>query len=367
MTEAKPVFTIEAVDDATTGQALPRLTSAGAEAMQGQTILVGLDGHELLRATLGAAPAVESVVACSRLLQMEQALLTFRDGSGRDLADAADWVLRGDFFAALRIGPEDFLDRVQLHHSRIRSPFLLEIAARSFYLRHAAAPFFLRAAALTILGHRLLERPPEALTAADLASIAWLLAEAGRVVPEGAALIEATEAAGQAVDWRHARWTISLATVAGHLALYDEGYDRALDFLNQATRQTRHVATARVSGLNLVVCAFAEGLVAHLLGRPAEAEAALRGGVASVKAIVAAQNLFENVWVMGDLEHVLIAARQCFIALVRLGLLVPPTDPPVIDATTQIAIVQVRSRLFRIVKSGRVPRLAAMLRDSGGT
>ncbi|MBP0444169.1 hypothetical protein J8J14_05205 [Roseomonas sp. SSH11] len=287
------------------------------------------------------------------------------DESGNDLSDAAEWVLQGDFFEALAVSPASFLDRVQLHHSRFRSRHLLELAAHSFYLNHPDAEFVLRAASLTILSHRYLEKPADSLDGDETARVAWLLAEAGPVTAAGAALVKAAEDAGARVDWRHVRWTVSLATVAAHLSLYDESYEQALSFFELATRHTHLVHYAKVSALNLVICAFAEGLLAHMLGRNEHALAALTRGVEAVKPIVQAQNLMENVWVLGDLQNVLKASRQCYIALIRLGLKEARVSPPVIDENMQIELGEVRSPLQKIVLAGRVPALAAHLARHG--
>ncbi|HEY8611299.1 MAG TPA: hypothetical protein VIL69_08430 [Roseomonas sp.] len=287
------------------------------------------------------------------------------DTDGSDIAAEADWLLHGDFFDALRVSPDDFLDKVQLHHSRFRSRQLLELAAHAFYLNHPESEFVLRAAALTILSHRYLEKPADSLSPDEAERVAWLLAEAGPVTAEGAALVKAAEEAGTKVDWRHVRWTVSLATVAAHLSLYDESYEQALSFFELATRHTHLVHHAKVSALNLVICAFAEGVLAHMLGHPEHAKAALTRGVEAVKPIVQTQNLMENVWVLGDLQNVLRASRQCYIALLRLGLMEVRVSPPVIDDSIQINVSEVRSPLQNILLSERAPFLAAHLARHG--
>jgi hypothetical protein len=70
--------------------------------------------------------------------------------------------------------------------------------------------------------------------------------------------------------------------------------------------------------------------------------------------------------VLGDLQNVLRAARQCYIALLRLGLLEVRVSPPVIDDGMQIDVSDVRSPLQDILLSGRVPALAAHLARHGG-
>jgi len=331
----------------------------------GRAVSLRLGDREIARLRPSGEPVRVALDVASLRAAADYAV-HLRDESGADLTRGADVALAGPFFEALRVGPASFLDKVQLHHSRLRSRHLLEIAAHGFLLRHPEAEFVLRGAALTILGHRLLERPPGSLSPDESARVAWLLGRAGPATAEGAALVRAAEEEGRRVDWQHVRWTVSLATVAAHLALYDEGYERALALLGVATRHAHLVHLAKVSALNLVVCAFAEGLIASLLGRTDHARAALTHGVESVKPIVQAQNLTENVWVLGDLQNVIRAARQCYIALIRLGLVEARTVPPVIDDATQIDAGEVRGPLPAVLGSGVAPRLAAHLAGHGG-
>ncbi|MBP0491487.1 hypothetical protein [Roseomonas indoligenes] len=332
----------------------------------GRRLSLTLGGRELTFVPLDDGSQARATLDVTVLWGREDYDIGLWDEEGHDLSGAAEWVLSGPFFEAVRVAPEDFLDKVQLHHSRFRSGHLLELAAHGFYLRHPETEFVLRGAALTILSHRYLERPPDSLLPQETARVAWLLGEAGPAVAEGAALVHAAEAEDRRVDWRHVRWTVSLATVAAHLSLYDESYPQALLFFEMATRHTHLVHYAKVSALNLVICAFAEGVIAHLLGQPDQARAALVRGVEAVKPIVQAQNLMENVWVLGDLQNVLRASRQCYIALLRLELIPLRASPPMIDPSMQIEVGEVRSPLQRIMMAERVPALAAHLARHGG-
>jgi hypothetical protein len=362
----KAIIKIEATPEETKGHLTLSLAVRAPAEWADRQIALRLGKQELGWLPLVEGSRTRATLNVTALHGLEDYAVHLSDESGADLADAAEWILEGEFFEAMSISPANFLDRVQLHHSRFRSRHLLELAAHAFYLHHPEAEFVLRAAALTILSHRYLEKPAESLDAIETRRVAWLLAEAGPVTAEGAALVKAAEDAGAKVDWRHVRWTVSLATVAAHLSLYDESYEQALSFFELATRHTHLVHYAKVSALNLVICAFAEGLLAHMLDRTDQARAALTRGVEAVKPIVQAQNLMENVWVLGDLQNVLRASRQCYIALIRLGLKEARVSPPVIDENMQIELGEVRSPLQKIVLSERVPALAAHLARHGG-
>jgi hypothetical protein len=330
----------------------------------GRTVSLRLGEGELLRAEAPEA-AMQVTIDILAFRTASHYALRLQDGTGAEIP-WTECELRGEFFEALLISPQTFWDRAQLNHSRFQSRHLLELAAHGFYLRHPEAEFPLRGAALTILGHRYLEKPPDSLTPAESARVAWLLDEAERVTREGAALIHEIESKGAKIDWRHVRWTVSLATVAAHLALYEEDYEQALSFLELATRHTHLVNYSKVSALNFVICAFAEGVIAHLLGRTDRARSVLIHGIESVKPIVQAQNLLENVWVLGDLQNVLRAARQCYIVLVRMGILEVRVSPPVIEDAIQIDVNELQSPLPRIIRAGRVPELAALIAAHGG-
>ena len=333
-----------------------------APSLAGQAVTVAIGGVVVLSAPVAPDGTASGAIRAEDLKDLGGGEVSVRDASGTALAGAT---LRGDLFEAVSLPPERFHEKVQLHHSRYASPHLLEIAARTSFLSSPPDAFVLRAAALTILAHRYLERRPDTLTEGEFARVAWIVGHAAELVPQGEALIAAGEAPGKRLDWRHVRWTVSLATVAAHLSLLDESYGAALDFLSAATRHTRLVHVAKVSALNLTICSFAEGIVAHMLGRHDQARAALLNGVESVKPIVAAQNLTENVWVLGDLQNVIKGARQCYIALVRLGLLEVRASPPVLEEGTRIITADVRGPLEKILRSGRARDLDRHLSKHG--
>ena len=101
----------------------------------------------------------------------------------------------GDFFEALTLpDPESFHVKLQLNHSRYQSRLLLELGARCAYERFKDDPLT-RAAALTILGHRYIERLMPQRTPAEEARIRWLLDHACPLVSRATALLAIENAA----------------------------------------------------------------------------------------------------------------------------------------------------------------------------
>lgn len=328
------------------------------------TLSVG--GRSVLRlpAEGRPGPIVGETLTIDDLRALPHHAIEIRDGGGNDVEQTLDFALAGDFFEAISIQTaQAFFGRIQLNHSRYKSPLLLEMGARAGYARFAQ-DYRIQAAALTIIAHRFLEMPIEQLKPDDK-RLSWLLDNAATVIARGEAMI----GAAAEPDWEVARWTISLATVAGYLSLIGDRYVRAETFFAVPVRYVALVSVARVSALNIVNGCFVHGLLSHVLGRNDIARASLTTGVESVPTLVAAQDLMENVWVMGDLMNVMRSARQCFIALVRLKLLPAqsPTTGPVIDNSAQMLASDVVGPLHGILLGGRSALIARALVGSGGT
>ncbi len=261
----------------------------------------------------------------------------------------------GPLFEAIGIQEEaEFLAKVQLHHSRFRNRDLVYLGAKATYLRLNGP--LLQAAALTVLAHRYLERDLLGLSPVDRRMMRWIDGEARKVTSVLAAELDAIT--GATPPFPLVRWTVSLATVGGMLALCRDELPTARQFFAIAARQMPHVRVSAVSGLNLVNACFIAGLLAAVAGDQEEARELLRTGVTSYPQIAAAQNMMANVWVIGDLIDVAHSARQCFIALVWLGL-APESREPVVDALTTLEPKLVKSKLAAIIASGFAPRLAA--------
>ena len=171
---------------------------------------------------------------------------------------------------------------------------------------------------------------------------------------------------GDTPDWRYIRWTISLATVAGYLALLNNQYTDAATLFAVNVRQVPNVHFAKVSALNLVLGCFTHGLLMSAFGMRDRARDSFSTGLEAVKPVVQAQNLFENVWVIGDLMNVMVAARQCFIALVRLNLQDFDQSEPIIEPGQQIDTALLKGHLRAILNAGLAPLLADHLMSCGG-
>jgi hypothetical protein len=306
---------------------------------------------------------LKSSLSLDELRQLDRWDITIRDDGGTEVSDGLEHMLTGAFFDAVGIDtPHDFFAKVQLNHSRFSSPVLLEMAARAAFTRFAGN-YCVQAAALTVIAHRFLERPVASLKGQDQ-HVGWLLDRAASLLDQGEALIDSTETP----DWEVARWTISLATVAGYLALIGDRYVRAESFFAIPVRYVELVRLARVSALNIVTGCFVHGLLSHILGRNDVATTSFTTGVQSLPALVAAQDLMENVWVIGDLMNVMRAARQCYIALVRLKL-IPATGAggvALMGADAQILVSDVTGPLHAILLAGRSALMARAVAASGG-
>ncbi len=318
--------------------------------------VVSLGGRVLARFPAHMPAPVSAVLPLAALYEVQHDILEIHDDQGQDVSDWVQLRGGGELFAALRIGSaEEFFTRLQQHHTRFRSPFLLELGARVAF-GSAWADYRVRASALTIIAHRYLERLPGRFSPEEEARLDWLLEAASGLLPQGEAALHQGPR-----DWEVARWTTSLATVCGYIALIRQQPERALEFFAVHGRQTGTVDIARVSALNLVVGCFMHGVLCHMAGQVEEARRSLVLGLETVKPSVQAQDLLENVWVIGDLMNVMAAGRQCFIALVRLRLLRNDPARPVIDADAVIEPSAVKGPLQRILEGGHAPELAEHL------
>lgn len=329
----------------------------------GLTFLIGSQPFLHVPAVRSPGLVVTGAVSLDEMRRFGSFDITIRDDKGAEVSDGLEHMLVGPFFDAISIGAvHEFFTNVQLNHSRFSSPVLLEIAARAAFIRFDGH-FVVQAAALTIIAHRFLDRPVTSLKGQD-EHVGWLLDRSTAIVERGEALIAGTDEP----DWEITRWTISLATVAGYLALIGDRYVRAEGLFAVPVRNMALVRLARVSALNIVTGCFVHGLLSHVLGRNDVAKASFTTGVQSLPALVSAQDLMENVWVIGDLMNVMRAARQCYIALVRLKLIpaVGPAGARIIDAPTQILVSDVTGPLHGILLGGRAALIARAVAASGG-
>ncbi|WP_421995221.1 hypothetical protein [Roseococcus sp.] len=306
----------------------------------------------------------EKSVPIGLLLDLPTFAIVLQTAEGVDLLEGAKVTTSGEVLEALTLsGEEKFFERVQLNYSRINEPRVLELAARASYVRFESN-FLVRAAALTVFAHRMLGRDPREVAEQEPMRIRWLLDHALPLVEEGRQLIAA---AGEAPDWRHVRWTVSLATVCGYLALYVGDYQASNTCFGVASQHTRFVKFSKVSALNFICGGFMHGILSHMLGDSAAASESLIGATEGVRECVQAQNMLENVWVLGDLIGVVTIAHQCFIALVRLSLIKVTQTPPMIDAGSQIRVALIKGPLRAILQSGLAPRLWQHLVQHGAS
>ncbi|RYJ04473.1 MAG: hypothetical protein EON47_00175 [Acetobacteraceae bacterium] len=341
------------------------------EGMVGKAITLTVGGEPIAvfsiseaKGTSGNTTHFQSVeVDISTLLTLTEMRVDAIDAYGRPLEPDVPVRFEGDVFRALALDtPDEFHKLIQLHHSRFTSPVLLELGAWAAVLRFPD-DFVVRNAALVVMAHRILERPFAQLQPADFARAQTIVQMALEDIVLGEDLIRE---GGDTPDWRYIRWTISLATVAGYLALLNNRYTDAATLFAVNVRQVPNVHFAKVSALNLVLGCFTHGLLMSAFGMRDAARDSFSTGLEAVKPVVQAQNLFENVWVIGDLMNVMVAARQCFIALVRLNLRSFDPSQPIIDPGQQIDTALLKGPLRAILNAGWAPLLADHLTACGG-
>jgi hypothetical protein len=264
--------------------------------------------------------------------------------------------LAGDFFEAITLpSPERFWDKVQLNHSRYSNRDLLHVAARASFLRFKDS-FLVRAAALTILAHRILESNFGQLSPDEKEEIKWIGARAPELVAHGLAEISATDKP----HWTSVRWTVSLATVAAYLCLIENDLTKAAEYFAKAASQADHIGLSKVSALNIVNACYMAGMLAVVQKKPEAARNYFEQGVLFFKQAVAVQSILDNVWIIGDLLNVGRASRQCYIAMAIFDLL-PPSKTPRVDPKSVLHIREIKSPLHAILHAGLAPDLLKCL------
>jgi len=253
---------------------------------------------------------------------------------------------------------EAFFAKVQLCHSRFEDPLLLRLGARAGWRNLPG--FAPRAAALTVLAHRMLERDLRRLAPADRAEMEWICAQGRRVVAEGQAALAATPRPQSTL----VRWTTSLAMACALLALCQDDLGAAGFFFGTAAAQTGHVAVAPVAAVNLVQACLMQGLLLAIAGEAIAARAVLERGVRFFQPAVAAQDVMADVRVIGDMIAAGRVARQCYIALAVLGM-VEAQAKPRIHPDARIELRQLAAPVARILEAGLCPRLARGLERLG--
>jgi hypothetical protein len=251
---------------------------------------------------------------------------------------------------------EAFFRKIQLNHSRYNSKTALYLGAKAAFLNFS--DFLVQACALTVLGHRYLERELSTLAGPDFDEIKWIVEHAKLIVAEGCRILEANPNP----QWDYVRWTLSLATVAANLSLCRDEIEDARYFFGVNSRHVEHVKISAVSALNMTNGCMLYGLLSYIKGDEDEARESLVRGVESFPLMVAAQNMMANVWVIGDLINVARSSRQCFIGLARLGL-IEAKGEPIIDANFQVDLGDLQSPVAAIIAAGLAPTLERQLEE----
>ncbi len=269
---------------------------------------------------------------------------TLIDEDSGAIAEIAPQRLIGDPFEAAAITDVgDFLVRVQDNHTKFPSPDVLTIGAKSFYGKIDSIE--LKAACLTILFHRVIWQ--DRLSEADIGFLRWLVGQSRKILRDCRQQLKAA-----APTWELVRWTVSLATTAGHGALVNNDPDAARDFYAIAGGQLPNLKISAVSGLNVINGCFFSGLLAAVGGNMEMARKQLRNAVNGLRHMVDAQDLLANIWVTGDILDAGRTSRQAVIALVRLGLAEPPHNDPMISAAHQLDIKAAKSPVGKLAQAG---------------
>ena len=271
--------------------------------------------------------------------------------------------LSGEILEAISLADEGrFFEKIQVHHSRYQDPLVLMVGAKAGFERFS--DYRTRAAALTVLSHRLLERDPRSFSEGDRRLVAWICEQGREMVRHGLAAIANPNQAAIPDKWRWAyvRWTVSLASVCAQLSLCRDDLVGARDFYAAAAGQLPNVGLAPVSSLNLVNACLMLGLLLATEGDDIGARQALERGVRAFQDCVAVQDVMANVWVVGDMVNVARASRMCFITLGRLGLLTRGPEPKLNNEVDVLAIDDIQSNVGSILAAGCSPKLLASIR-----
>lgn len=220
----------------------------------------------------------------------------------------------GEYFFVTGFDTSDlFYERVQFAGTRVKSR--LSIKLGSLYTFINFSDNTVKAAALTVYGHRLIDTiilDKKEIAKFDLERyIDW----ASNVI-----VLCSDEINKEEYRWDLIRWSISLATVAGNLCVAFNKLELAHNFFRFCSANSDKIATSPVSSLNIINGHIIYALLSDMLGEAEETEKALRKCIVGYKDVVISQDLLENVWVIGDLLNSAKAVRQAFILLVQLGL-----------------------------------------------
>ncbi|MDB5686451.1 MAG: hypothetical protein JWR77_1040, partial [Rhizorhabdus sp.] len=243
------------------------------------------------------------------------------DEQSGESAEIAPDQLEGDPFTAINIASKgEFLVQIQNNHTKYASPDVLMLGAKSFYYRTDSPE--LKAACLTIMFHRLIWLDPAELAEADFEYLRWLVSQGMTTLTLLQRQLTAAPPTKEGV-----RWTISLATVAGHAAFVSNDPVQAKALYAIAGDQSVNLAVSPVSGMNVIHGSLFSGLLEAATGDMEMADKQLRAAISGLRSMVEAHNLLANIWVIGDIADAALSLRQAMIAMVRLGLVSNKIEP----------------------------------------
>lgn len=335
-----------------------------AEAGGPPTVVMSIGGRQIAKFTFGSGTdgrlTASAECRVSNLLGLAGFEVKYATEAGGPIPDGLQIEATGQFFEAIALKTrDDFINLVQAHHSRYRSQVLLELAARSCFVRFTE-DFVVRMGAQVIIGHRMIERFAKEADEFDRERAHEFVTLAREEVRLGCARVAQRS---PLPDWHDVRWTVSLGTVAGYLAMVCERYDDAAALFEANVGLIGYVEVSKVSALNFVLSCLYHGLLSDFQGQKKLAKASLLVGLSSTKPMVQAQNLFENVWVIGDLINVMKVSRECFIALIRLDLMPGVYNYPIVEADMPLALGQAKSPFPGLLRKGYAPRFRAYLAE----
>lgn len=217
----------------------------------------------------------------------------------------------GNIFVIQTLDNEERIIRhLQNRPTRFRERELLRLGAKHAFNANPA-DFVLRAMSIVILGYRLLDSPKRAYSPQDREELDWILAQCRDLASDGTA----TLAGPEPHDWRVYRWTLSVAKLAGYLAISIEEYALASMFFGFANGHVDWVQAIPASGANIATMTCMNGLLLLYLGRDEEAKASLLLCVERMKWLIAQQNLYLSVSSYSESREIVRTACQAFTLL----------------------------------------------------
>lgn len=347
-----PTVTVTATMDA--AEKACRFTAAAAQPLP-REITLWL-GDECIARIGGLWDASDVTLPMARFFAMPLVRFTARGLEGKLCVCAS-----GNIFRIPLLSTEaDIVHHIQHTPTRFKERELLRLAAKHVY--HAKSDdFVLRAMAIVILGYRFLDAPKAEPAPADRAELEWILRECTVLVPQGAAMLADRAKA----DWRVYRWTLSVAKMAGYLAISIEDYALASSFFGFANAHWEWVETIPASGANIATMTCLNGMLLLMLGEREAGIASLSLCVARMSWFIAQQHLYLSVSSYSESKEIVRTGCQAFTLLALAGGLPAGGRRPQLH-NRRFDLGEVWPFLVhRMILGGRCGRLKAFLLESG--